>query len=48
MGSKVGFGMNLFTLPPTNNRRLPPTSAHCMHRLAMDGSMYRVKASSAS
>ncbi len=48
MGSKVGFGMNLLTLPPTSSRRLPPTSAHCMHRLAMAGSMWRVKASSAS
>ena len=32
-GSKVGFGMNLFTLPPTSSRVLPSTCAHCMARL---------------
>ncbi|MCW2933556.1 MAG: hypothetical protein JWM19_4518 [Actinomycetia bacterium] len=32
-GSKVGFGMNLFTLPPTSRRVLPSSCAHCMARL---------------
>ena len=47
-GSKVGFGMNLFTLPPTSSRVRPSICAHCMARLRYAGSMCRVKASMAS
>jgi hypothetical protein len=44
-GSKVGFGMNRLILPPTNRRWRPLISAHCMARLAIFGSIKRVKAS---
>ncbi len=37
-GSNVGFGMNLFTLPPTSSRVLPSICAHCMARLRYAGS----------
>ena len=40
--------MNLLTLPATMNRCLPSIVAHCMQRLRMDGSMWRMKASGAS
>ena len=40
--------MNLLIFPATSRRFLPFTSAHCMHRLAMAGSMWRMNASSAS
>ncbi|GIT45804.1 MAG: hypothetical protein Ct9H300mP12_03890 [Acidimicrobiales bacterium] len=40
--------MNLLIRPPTNRRFFPSTSAHCMHRLAIEGWMCLVKASSAS
>ena len=47
-GSNSGFGMNRLSFPATIRRGLPFTSAHCMPRLAMPGSRWRVKASGAS
>ena len=41
-GSKVGFGMNRLIFPPTKSRTRPSTSAHCIARFAMAGSMWRV------
>ncbi len=38
-GSKVGFGMNRFTLPPTSSRCLPSSCAHWMARFLSLGSM---------
>ena len=48
IGSNVGLGMKRLTLPPTSSRCRPLISAHCMVRLAMPFSMWRVKASIAS
>ncbi|MCI0441207.1 MAG: transposase [Chloroflexi bacterium] len=45
---RVAYRMKRLRRPPTSRRFLPPTSAHCMQRLRMEGSMWRVKASSAS
>ncbi len=47
-GSKVGFGMNRLTLPPTRSRFLPSISAHCIARRRISLGMNRMNASSAS
>ncbi len=41
-GSNRGLGMNRLIFPPTSSRFRPLISAHCMARLAMAGSMWRV------
>ena len=47
-GSNVGFGMKRLTLPPTSSRCFPLSSAHCMQRLCIAGSTWRMNASVAS
>ena len=48
IGSNVGLGMKRLIFSPTIRRVLPSTSTHCIARLRNFGSMWRVKASSAS